>query len=149
MIGPTTGLPLYNRLIWLSIAAIVLLVAYARFRFTAASGKVKKKKLDVELPEDIQPAVRTIDTVQDFSRTASVSQYLRQTQLEFVGVIKSIPFLVILALGVFNTVGGASSTDELFGTPVFPVTHLMLNVIDGNFLLFAFLIITLYSGELT
>ena len=39
--------------------------------------------------------------------------------------------------------------EELFGTPVYPVTHLMLNVIAGNFLLFAFLILTLYSGELT
>lgn len=148
MIGPTHGLLLYNRLIWLSIAAIVLFVAYKRFRFTAASGKSKKKKIDVELPAETQ-AVRTTEVLQDFSRPASISQYFRQTRFEFTGIVKSIPFLVILALGVFNTVGGATDTEQLFGTPVYPVTHLMLNVIDGNFLLFAFLIITLYSGELT
>ena len=149
MIGPTGGLLLYNRLLWLSIAAIVLFLAYKRFRFTLASGKVKKKKLDVELPEAIQPAVRTVETAQDFSLAASIRQYLQQTKLEFTGILKSIPFLVMLALGVFNSAGGASGMEELFGTPVYPVTHLMLNVIDSNFLLFAFLILTLYSGELT
>jgi hypothetical protein len=149
MVGPTTGVLLYNRLIWLSLAAIVLFLTYKRFRFTATSGKAKKKKLDVELPEDTQPAVRTVAVVQDFSLGASVRQYLRQTQLEFTGILKSLPFLVILALGVFNCIGGASVTEELYGTPVYPVTHLMLNLVDGNFLVFAFLILTLYSGELT
>ena len=148
MIGPTDGLLLYNRLLWLGIAAIVLLLAYKRFRFTSASGKVKKKKLDVELPEVIQPAIRTIETAQDFSLAASIRQYFQQTKLEFTSILKSIPFLVILALGVFNSIGG-TSMEDLFGTPVYPVTHLLLNVIAGNFLLFAFLILTLYSGELT
>src|SRR4029079_11201232 len=47
MIGPTTGLILYNRLLWLSIAGIVLFIAYKQFRLTTTSGKAKKKKLDV------------------------------------------------------------------------------------------------------
>ncbi len=149
MIGPTTGLLLYNRLLWLGIAAIVLFLSYKKFRFTTASGKAKKKKLDVELPEVIQPATISTGVTQDFSRSAATRQYVQQAKLEFSGILKSIPFLVILALGVFNTVGGAADTEQLFGTPVYPVTHLMLNIIDGNFLLFAFLIITLYSGELT
>ena len=148
MIGPTTGLILYNRLLWLGIAAIVLVLAFKKFRFTMASGKAKKKKLDVELPEAIQPGTISTGVNQDFSRSAAINQYMQQTKLEFTGILKSIPFLVILALGVFNTVGGATDTEQLFGTPVYPVTHLMLNIIDGNFLLFAFLILTLYSGEL-
>jgi hypothetical protein len=148
MIGPIGGLLLYNRLLWLAFAAIVLIFAYKRFRFTAASGKVKKKKLDVELPEAIQPA-RSVETIPDFSLSASIRQYFSQTLLEFTGTLKSIPFLVMLALGIFNSIGGGSSTEELFGTPVYPVTHLMLNVIGSNFLIFAFLILTLYSGELT
>lgn len=150
MVLPAGGILLYNRLIWMSVAGLVLLISYARFRLTTVtSEKTKKKKLDVELPETVQPATQTAGVLQDFSRAASVRQYFWQTKMEFLGVLKSVPFVVILFLACFNTVGGTSGLEQIFGTSVYPVTHLMLNVISSNYLLFAFLILTLYSGELT
>ena len=147
---PVRGVLLYNRLLWLGVAAMVLFFAYHRFRLTAVSGRVKrKKKLDVELPETVEAAARMEGIHQDFSRASSLRQYAGQTRLEFTGILKSVPFIVILFLGVFNAVGGALGVDELFGTPVYPVTHLMLNVVASNYLVFAFLILTLYAGELT
>ncbi len=143
------GIIFYNRLVWLGISMIVFVIAYRKFRFTATTEKRKKKKLDVELPEIVQPVAHMVPVTQNFSSKASLQQYWWQTKLEFFSVLKSVPFIVILFLGGFNMVGNASGLEQLFGTPVFPVTHLMLNVIGSAFLLFTFLILTLYSGELT
>jgi hypothetical protein len=84
-----------------------------------------------------------------FSRALSFGQFLRRSWLETLGVLRGAPFLVILAFGMLNIVGNSTSLEEMFGTPVWPVTHLMLRIIEGAFSLTLVLILTWYSGELT
>src|SRR5262249_46655627 len=143
---PLNGYLIYNRLLWLGVSALVLGVTYWRYQFRIGGrgGKKKKQVSEEQLGEN---HVSTLDgtsaiAVQDFSRAASWRQYLWASRLEFVGVLKSIPFLVILALGAFNLVGSSSANDDLFGTPVYPVTNMILRSIHGSFLLFLFIIQT-------
>src|SRR5262249_32507130 len=58
------------------------------------------------------------------------------------------PFVVIVAMGVFNLVGNAAFRDELYGTPTWPVTYRMLDVVASGFTLFMGILLTFYSGEL-
>ena len=46
-----------------------------------------------------------------------------------------------------NTIANASFADNLFDTKVYPVTEVMVNAIEGGFLLFALIIMTFYAGE--
>jgi len=143
---------LFNRLLWLGVAAAVLAATYARFRMQLAqpSRKVRRRQAaalagegrPLALGEPLPAPAQTFDAAGAFR------QYLHASKVELAGILKSLPFLVLFTLGILNVMGGSKPVDQLYGTPVFPVTHLMAQVIDGSFLLFALIIVTFYAGEL-
>ncbi|MEJ2205603.1 MAG: ABC transporter permease subunit [Gemmatimonadota bacterium] len=151
---------LQNRLLWIGVALLILLITYWRFSFTtgAAKGRRRGRKAKVvadagdELDRPAATEVRVLEGFgggsRHFGLAASWTQLVHQSRLEVKGVVKSLPFLVILALGVLNFVGTATSTGSLFGTAVHPRTQLMVQIILGGFLLFGVIILTFYSGEL-
>ncbi len=152
-----TGPLLYNRLIWTAVALAVLAFTCARFRFTTGvSRKAGRKR--IAPAEGVAPnssatgvpatGMRSPAAVPVFSQALSWRQYVHRSRLEISDVLKSLPFVIILFLGAFNVVGSSFGVDEIFGTPVYPVTHLMLQVIQGSFLLFVVILVTFYAGEL-
>ncbi|MEW6367528.1 MAG: M1 family aminopeptidase [Acidobacteriota bacterium] len=149
---PLQGALLYNRLIWVGLGAAVLLFTYSRFRFTAAATSVKRaaRKGFDELATAERPAAGLAQLVasQAFSRLASLRQYLYQTRIEFLGIVKGIPFLILLFLGVLNLSASSGVLERLYGTHVYPLTHLMIEHIQGSYLLFVLIIMTFYGGEL-
>ena len=70
------------------------------------------------------------------------------TRLETKGVVRSLPFLIMAAMGVLNAIAGSVTTESTYGTPVLPVTYLMLEIIQSNYLLFVVIVITVFAGEL-
>jgi hypothetical protein len=75
-------------------------------------------------------------------------QSLHQAQLEMVGVLRSVTFPIILAFGMVNLTISIVVADLIYGTPVWPVTHLMIDSIQGSFIFLVIIIVTFYSGEL-
>jgi ABC-2 type transport system permease protein len=63
-------------------------------------------------------------------------------------VFKSVPFLVMLLFGVLNMVGSGSQMGKMFGTDVYPMTHLMLELLNSSFNFMLLIIVTFYAGEL-
>jgi hypothetical protein len=64
-------------------------------------------------------------------------------------VLTSTAFAVLCVFGVVNLIGGAfGSIEQMFGTPVLPMTNLMVQMIDGAVDLFLLIIVTFYAGEL-
>jgi len=148
---PLGGPLLLNRLLWLGVTLAVLALTYARFRFTVReSRQARRARRATEAPErEPRPAPAPVaPAATRHGGRAALIQLRRQTRAEVVAVLKSLPFQIILAMGVLNVIGGSSAVDEMFGTPVYPRTHLMLQVIEGSFLLFAVIILTVYSGEI-
>jgi ABC-type transport system involved in multi-copper enzyme maturation permease subunit len=145
---PVEGVFLWNRVLWLAIGLIVLAVTFWKFDFTASlKARRKKKTADDEAP--LPRIMLELPHVgQRFGGSASLHQYLHATRVETRTVLRSVPFLIILFLGVLNTIGNAVGADRLFDTPVYPVTHLMLQTIDGGFLLFTILILAFYAGDI-
>ncbi|HEU5180936.1 MAG TPA: M1 family aminopeptidase [Candidatus Polarisedimenticolia bacterium] len=151
---PLRGILLENRLLWLSVAAVFLVVTWARFRFTTVAGRGARRKARKasQAAEAISPArgaaVRVPAPAQRFDRAAAWKQYARQTRIELVGALKGAPFLVMLFAGLLNVFGSVYSLDDLYGTKIYPVTNLMIRAVMGAFGLFLFLVLTFYSGEL-
>jgi len=149
---PWDNLFLANRLLWAAVAVGILVFAFSRFRFAvgAVAGKPARAARKAAPESPAAPGVRTDAPVaaQTFGRGATLRQWLHQSRLDFVGTVKSLPFLVILFLAVLNVIGSSYTRESLYGTAVYPVTRLMLEAIEGSFLLFAVLIMTFYSGEL-
>ncbi|HXI13676.1 MAG TPA: ABC transporter permease subunit [Thermoanaerobaculia bacterium] len=149
---PIEGPFLVNRILWTLVALLILGLAFWRFDPTAAIRKARKKKVKAADPAataPVTPVALTIPKVsQRFGGVASSRQYLAATRQETKAVVKSIPFIIIVLLGVFNIWGNSTSLGSLFGTPVLPVTAVMVNVISGGFGLFAVIIAAFYAGDI-
>ncbi|MDP9193755.1 MAG: hypothetical protein M3P06_18840 [Acidobacteriota bacterium] len=149
LVLPLDGPFLMNRILWIGVGLIILAVAFWRFNFAAAAQKGKKKKLaEGEQPKALPIALQLPRVTQTFGGISSFRQFMATVRLESKTVLTSIPFFIIVLLGVMNVWGGTSSLQRLFGTPVYPVTHLMVETIADGFALFAAIIGTFFAGEL-
>jgi hypothetical protein len=54
----------------------------------------------------------------------------------------------MLFFGALNIVANSTRVDDMYGTAVYPMTYLMLQVISGAFGLMVFLILIFYSGDM-
>ena len=149
---PLEGPFLYNRLLWIGVALAILALTLWRFDPSTAMRKASKKKRKLVDAEELAP-IRRFEVLlpkvtQAFGGVASFRQYAAAAKLETKAVIKSIPFIIILLLGVFNIWGNSTAISRMFGTPVYPVTHLMVEMIGGAFSIFAVIIAAFYAGDL-
>ncbi len=153
---------LANRLVVLAVGALVFAVAYTRFSFTVEERRGGRRwgwrkhgaaaalaREEAETAEATESAVQALPVA--LPRPTLIFSGLRQlalqTRMEVGSVVRSTGFIVILAFGVLNMIGNSSSIDQIFGTPVHPVTHLMIAILQSGFL-FVLIILTFYSGEL-
>ena len=147
-----SGTLLANRLIWLAVALGFLAIAFWRFRFSEArrtGRRVRAVESGNGTLETMTPSGGILPVaVRNFTTMAAWRQFLHQARLEVMGVLKSVAFPVILAIGVFNLVASILYADKFFGTAVWPVTYLMVDAIRGSFLFLLIIIVTFYSGEL-
>jgi hypothetical protein len=127
---------------------------YVRFSFTVKESRKARRarrateRLEKAAATVASPGPSTTPAITSYSLTATLTQFRRQTRHEVLAVLKSLPFQIILAMGVLNVIGASSVIEQMFGTSVHPRTHLMLQVIQGSFLLFAIIILTVYAGEI-
>ncbi|MBI2569773.1 MAG: ABC transporter permease [Candidatus Schekmanbacteria bacterium] len=147
---PLWGTLLANRLAMLIVAVGVLCLTALRFRMgEVARGRARGVERDEAAAGERPLAVSTEPRVvrQSFRRSDAVRAFFQLTRLEISCIVRGLPFLVILFLGVVNTIASTSAREEVLGTPVYPVTYLMIEGIQGAYLIFALLVLTLYSGE--
>jgi len=143
---PLAGTLLLNRVIWSALGVAILAFTVVRYRLVAPSigskkGGGPKEVSDTEMPI---PAVGL-----DYGVFSQLRQWAFATRVEIRGVLTSTPFLVLCVFAMANVFGGAmGTTGEMYGTPVLPVTNLMLRVIEGAMGLFLLIVITFYAGEL-
>jgi ABC-type transport system involved in multi-copper enzyme maturation permease subunit len=152
-----TGRLLMNRVLWLGISALLIVAAQALFRpqRLRAKGRAKQRKRRTEDPAGLAIA-RTVLPVQRaaaplpspvFDAKTHSRQLLRQLRFDVVGVLRGIPFIVLLGFGLFSLLSGARTIESGFGTPVYPVTALMLETIQSNYQFLVILIVVFYAGE--
>ncbi|HSP16122.1 MAG TPA: M1 family aminopeptidase [Thermoanaerobaculia bacterium] len=143
------GVFLWNRILWLGVAFAIFAFTMARFRFEAVTNKRRRKVEPRPSPAAVEargPA--SLLVVRRFDTSAWLSQFASTVGLELATIMKSVTFIVLVVLGLVNTISGASFADDLFDTKIYPVTGVMVRVINGAFLLFALIIITFYAGEI-
>ncbi|MGZ2372018.1 M1 family aminopeptidase [Ancylomarina sp. YFZ004] len=149
---PMGGLVLINRLIWMSVAAIIFAGTYFKFQFTqnALTFRWFSKKSAVVVKDnfnnlrDINLPRVTIDN----SYSWNLRLMWNMSVMNFKYVIKSVPFMVLVAFGILFLIVGNSVTGTIFGTTTHPTTWKMLMVPSTMFNLFLLLITFLYSGML-
>jgi ABC-2 type transport system permease protein len=152
LLPPLSGALLLNRVLWLSVAGLVLVVTFLRFRMNLglAKGSGSPAAADssqLREPGALNAAGRALPALDPtFNFRTTLSQWFSLANLETRTLLRSLPFLVLMLIGLFNLVGNMSS--ELNGRFLYPVTHRMLSTIAGGFDLFLMMVIIFYSAEL-
>jgi ABC-2 type transport system permease protein len=147
-----SGLLLANRLLWLAISAVLMIVAHVVFRpQRAGTGKSRRKRALAaaggEATEVTVVRSFAVAAPRTFDAGVALRQLLHQARFDTVAVVRSIPFLVLIGFGVLNFIGGAGVVQSVFGTKVYPVTALMFDAMRGSYQFLLALIVAYYAGE--
>jgi hypothetical protein len=146
------GTLLNNRILWTGIGIAFLAFAYPLYSFSLESGR--KRKRDASGDEESKSVelvtVLTLPkTHSDFSFNAHLLQYLSQTKLEVRNIVFSIPFVVLLLIGLVSIVGASlANLGNVFGTAVYPTSGIMVAIINSVYPTSLLGVLIYYSGEL-
>ncbi|GAA4975498.1 M1 family aminopeptidase [Algibacter aquimarinus] len=148
---PIKEVILYNRLLWLGIAALVFGLVYKFFAFSqnAISISFNKNKGERATKSNFGGITRiNLPKVGfDYSFVQNLKTTWKLSNIDFKYIIKSWPFLSIVLVGLIIILIALSEVGNLFGTPTLPVTWKMLN--GGSSFTIAINICTfLYAGML-
>ncbi|KAF1055338.1 MAG: hypothetical protein GAK43_00131 [Stenotrophomonas maltophilia] len=147
------GYLLANRALWLGVAVALFAATFALFRTERnGSGSGRKRwgrRIATAPAAGVRPPQAVVPRVHPtFSSATGWQQYLRQVRFDTAGVLRSVPFIVLLVLGLANFIPGALNQNTLYGTPIWPVTSAMLASLQGAYSWLLVIIVLFYSGEL-
>jgi len=144
------GYMLANRLLWSTVALVLVGLTLALFKpQRAGTGKRLFGKAKAQAPAVFVPVQVALPRVAPrFTGATRWTQCWHIFAFDAAAVFKSVPFLVMLLFGVLNMVGSSSVLNEMFGTDVYPRTHLMIELLKGSFNFLLIIIVTFYAGEL-
>jgi len=152
---PMTWLLIGNRILWLSVAAIVFWVAGVRFRFESSTSSRSSKPLGQS------PLSSNSDFIVDLESQANIkslrasqqpnwmSQFLSSLASDLSAILFSKTFIIILGFTLINV--GFSlwlGSAELFGSSSFPVTYRVIEQVSGSLLILPIALITYFTGVL-
>lgn len=146
LLVPLEGWLLLNRLFWMGLGAAMLGFTLLRFQRThvLSGGRA-------ESPAESTPAQAPLSSpsvTRDFRDATFLRLLPRLAWLDLKETVKNVYFLVMVLAGVIMVFGATRMLGAMFGTSVYPVTYMVLEVVGGSFGLFHIIIITFYSGEL-
>jgi ABC-2 type transport system permease protein len=144
---------LWNRLLWLTLALGLFAWTIARFRPEAQAGRRRRRARGAEADIAVAPTAPIAAPLAarrhaGFGRGTAWAQFRSQAWLETRTVLRSLPFLLILAFGLINVLANMGQLDLMMGTPVWPVTYLMLLAVRAGYSFLLILILGYYAGEL-
>jgi ABC-2 type transport system permease protein len=148
------GYLLANRALWIALALALFAACFALFK-TERSGtgrgfRKRKAAKTVEITM-AAPAVRSHALPrapqQSGARTAVV-QLLRQLRFDTLGVLRGVPFIVMLLFALANFLPSAIFAQTRFEASIHPVTSQMLAALQGAYSFMLIIIVLFYAGEL-
>ncbi|SHG65257.1 M1 family aminopeptidase [Massilia sp. CF038] len=143
---------LANRALWTSIALAMFAATVILFKpQRSGTGKRlfgKQRAVHVPPPAQAAPVRLHPPRAPRFGAATGPLQCWHIFQFDTLAVIKSVPFLIMLLFAVLNLVGSSIDMSTMFGTPVYPMTHLMLTQMNSTFNFMLIIIVIFYAGEL-
>ncbi len=147
-----TGLLLFNRLLWTGVSLAMFGATFALFRPNREGLQLPRRKKRAEPPMLRPQASNATLALPKVHLADNLRAHLLQLRTQFAfdtfGVLRGVPFLIMLALGLANLFGVLTLSGQIYGTATWPVTHQVLENIRGGFQWLLYIIITFYAGEL-
>ncbi|MBP6749251.1 MAG: ABC transporter permease subunit [Xanthomonadaceae bacterium] len=148
------GYILANRSLWIGASLALFAACFALFK-TERSGtarglrRAKPSPVGIEAHASAAPAAISVSKASlSFGAGTSVRQFLRQLKFDTVGVLRGVPFIVMLMFATANFIAGALFADSMYDTSIHPVTSIMLEALQGAYSFVLIIIVLFYAGEL-
>lgn len=137
---------LMNRLVWLAVSLLILVLIYRRFSFNTKNEKVVKvtKAKNVE----VAPALS-----QQIFLPTSAGQFSFKTlwaliKIESKAIIKNPVYVSLMLIGLILLIVNFTELEDHFGTKRYTVTYLMVDNIVDAYTMFMYGFIAFYTGML-
>lgn len=141
------GIVLWNRALWVSVAALLYFVAFKRFSFQA-SERVSRKEQKEARPDPNAGIVQRYRAKALWDRRSFWAQWVALTRFEVVSTLKGLPFLIIMALSAFLVVVFMLDREVFYGVDSYPLTRLMVRSISVANWWALLAVLGFYSGEI-
>jgi ABC-2 type transport system permease protein len=147
------GVLVANRLLWTGIALLLVWLSYRLFRTDreGLSLRLRRRRTVLAaggLAAPVSGTVAIPKVALQATPAAQWRQFLHQAWFDTRGVLKGVPLLVMLVIGLFVLVTNLYFGDQMFGTTIYPTTGRMNELIGGSLSIFLLIIVTFYAGEL-
>jgi ABC-2 type transport system permease protein len=147
LLPSVSGVLLLNRLLWGAVGLAVFALCAWRFSFTHA-GRERRGRQSPVATTPAPLAGPTPVLRRSFGLPTGMRQALAVLSISCRTILGNIYFPVILLAGLIFLVLSANVVGRLYGTPTWPVTWQVLEVLRGVFQLFVLIVITFYASEL-
>ncbi len=139
-----------NRLMWISIALVSLIMAYQRFTL---SPSVKKQKIIDHAADESaynleHSKIETAMYIPQWSTQTNWSQLWQRIKFEVMLVVKGKPFMVLMLLSIVMLVMALTTRDTLYGVDSHPLTYLMIKSLTSVFSMTLLVVVAFYSAEI-
>jgi ABC-2 type transport system permease protein len=144
------GLLMANRLIWSAIALAMFAGTIVFFKpQRAGTGRRLFGKAKLAPASGATPRVAAPRRIAPrFNAATAVAQWWAVLRFDAKGVMKSLPFLVMLLLAIANFIANITIEGMRFDSTPYPLTRLMLEDLAGGINSMLVIILIFYTGEL-
>lgn len=153
LVPQLAGALLGNRALWLAIGVALLAAAWLAFKPNREGVRwFRRRRRDAARAAPSPQAVAApivlpvVALRQGF--VARCVQLRKLAWLDARAVLGGAAFLVMVIAGLANLTATLSFMGEIYGTPVYPVTHLLAETMDGSYQWLLIIILGFYAGEL-
>lgn len=145
---PMHGVFLWNRIIWVLVAAAVFAFGYWRFSFTDRATTARPIPPSSDMAAMQAATVPVPRVKREHGGAARLRQWRRIVWNDYTGMLKGTAFLLVTGIGLLNMFLSLSFSNSLYENTIYPVTYHVNDVTEGTFSLFIMILITFYSGLL-
>jgi ABC-2 type transport system permease protein len=143
---PFTGVLALNRLVCVGIGAALLALSMALYRRRAPAGRPPRA---IEAASRSATTVRTRRVPVASSGGAGIwAQFISCVRQEAGAILRSWTFLALLVLGVAGCIAVLANLGENYGTPLLPMTHVVVNTLTQACYMLLLVLVVLFSTEI-
>lgn len=143
------GVFLANRLIWCGFGLLVLLLGYWRFHLL---GLLETRAWEARGEGEAAPALSqaAVNTREqpDFARRGLGLLLIRETALHLRQSVATLPFALIVVVGMGLLAAGSFDVGQLHGARTYPLTWQMLELVRDVFSIYIAVVTAFYAAQL-
>jgi ABC-2 type transport system permease protein len=153
-----SGVFLYNRLVWIAVGVISLIVVHTLFPLSVetltsvSQGRraARERENDAATAKSVRSLVaKRLPVVhQVFGSSTTFAQFASLTRIRVKNIFSELPFWAIFAVMVMYALLLGHFAGHIADGNAYPVTFLMLDSVRGNSFILLLVVATLYAGEL-